>query len=282
MKLAQLQRQMAADIMNPLGRGDGLRRHIRADYIKPNDCLTSRQRLEIYSRSYWYRLIDSLYEDFPGTRAVLGRRAFVRMLEAYLTDCPSRSFSMRDLGSRLEAWLRRNQGYAGKKLAIVLDMVRLEWAHIEAWDAESTAPLEVEDLAAMQKHFALSLQPHVQLLELHYRVDELRLRVNTSAASARIRIPRSFAPKPRFVIVHRRNLSVYYRSVLPEEFRVLRAMRLGRDAVRAIERALAGCALEPAQRGSVIESWFRTWAELGWLGVGPRGPTRVALRSQGD
>ena len=103
MKLAQLQRQMAADIMRPLGRGDRLAPRMSARYIRPNDRLTSRQRLEIYSRSYWYRLIGSLYEDFPGTRALLGRRAFMRLTKAYLADCPSRSFTMRDLGLQTRA-----------------------------------------------------------------------------------------------------------------------------------------------------------------------------------
>ena len=147
MKLAQLQRQMAADIMRPLGRGDRLAPRMPALYIRPNGRLTSRQRLEIYSRSYWYRLIGSLYEDFPGTRALLGRRAFMRLTKAYLADCPSRSFTMRDLGSRLEPWLLQNPRYAGKKLAIVMDMVRLEWGHIEAWDRKSERSLDIQDLA---------------------------------------------------------------------------------------------------------------------------------------
>ena len=53
--LLALQKQMAADLMLPLAPGDQLDRRAAAKYIKPNDRLTSRERLEIYSRSYWYR-----------------------------------------------------------------------------------------------------------------------------------------------------------------------------------------------------------------------------------
>src|SRR5271154_2266207 len=73
--LLALQRRMAAALMLPLAAGDHIDPEASADYIKPNDRLTSLERPEIYSRSYWYRLLDSLYEDFPGLRAVLGQRA---------------------------------------------------------------------------------------------------------------------------------------------------------------------------------------------------------------
>ena len=73
-----------------------------ADYIAPNDRLTSHERLEIYSRSYWYRILDSLYDDFPGLRAIIGDEAFHKLSRAYLAAHPSRSFTMRNLGHALE------------------------------------------------------------------------------------------------------------------------------------------------------------------------------------
>src|ERR1700744_3613410 len=118
MTLLELQRRMAAAIMAPLGRDDKQSRKTNVDYIKPNDRLKSIERLEIYSRSYWYRLIDSMFEDFPGLLAVLGMRAFNKLVRAYLADCPSQSYTLRDLGGRLPEWLRRNKKFAGAKLAV--------------------------------------------------------------------------------------------------------------------------------------------------------------------
>ena len=64
---------MAADVMSPLTKQDGIAKENQAvTYVKPNDRLTSAERLEIYNRSYWYRILDSLREDFPGLRAVVG------------------------------------------------------------------------------------------------------------------------------------------------------------------------------------------------------------------
>src|SRR5260370_42350420 len=129
MTLLEVQRRMARAIMQPLTGADRIGPKADARYIKPNARLSSRERLEIYSRSYWFRVLDSLYDDFPGLRAVLGRQSFHRLSKAYLQDCPSRSFTLRNLGSRLEDWLLRNPQQAGNNYTLALDMVRLEWAH---------------------------------------------------------------------------------------------------------------------------------------------------------
>src|SRR5271156_4119353 len=81
MTLVDLQRQMAGGIMVPLTRayaGNPARAKAEA-LLKPNGRLTSRERLDIYRRSYWCRVLDSLREDFPGLCVVLGRRGFDRL-----------------------------------------------------------------------------------------------------------------------------------------------------------------------------------------------------------
>ena len=130
-----------------------------AEFITPNSRLTSLERLEIYSRSYWYRALDSLYDDFPGLRAVLGRRAFQRLSRAYLAECPSQSFTLRNLGERLAGWLQRNPQYSGRRHALALDMVRLEWAHIEAFDGAAEKALGPEDLIELGRTSAPGCSP---------------------------------------------------------------------------------------------------------------------------
>ena len=60
---------MAAAVMQPLTRNetmvqrrkDGVRMEQEsAAFIKPNDRLTSFERLEIYNRQYWFRLVHQL------------------------------------------------------------------------------------------------------------------------------------------------------------------------------------------------------------------------------
>ena len=67
---------------------------------KPNDRLSSFERLEIYNRVYWFRVLDCLYDDYPGLRAIVGERRFLKLATAYLAKYPSASlpFAISDSG----------------------------------------------------------------------------------------------------------------------------------------------------------------------------------------
>jgi hypothetical protein len=149
MRLASLQKAVTRAVMQPLTQNErtqrvapgGERMHAyAARYIKPNDRLSSFDRLEIYNRQYWFRVLGGMAEDFPGLRAVLGGQRFESMCKAYLTECPSRSFTLRNLGAHLETWLRQNPNWTRDRRVLALDMVRLEWADIEAFDGQAKPP----------------------------------------------------------------------------------------------------------------------------------------------
>jgi hypothetical protein len=277
--LLALQRRMAAALMRPLVAGDHIDPKAPVDYIKPNERLTSLERLEIYSRSYWYRLLDSLYEDFPGLRAVLGQRAFARLATAYLTDRPSASWTLRNLGSRLEEWLRENPKFAGARLALALDMIRLEWAHTEAFDEKDETVLGPEDLLELGPGLRIGLQPHIRIIELHYPVDDLRVKVNAASeehgtasnavlkrkAGGLVRRIHRMTPEHIFLAVHRLDFMVYYRRLEAEEFRLLTALGNRLPVGKAMEAALEDSPVPVDELRRRVEAWFAAWAEMGWL-----------------
>ena len=125
MSLEKIQREMAHAVMTPLTADEEMRREspdgrsmeqIAASFIAPNSRLSSFERLEIYNRQYWFRVLGALAEDFPALRSVIGSRAFDAMSVAYLSAHPSRSFTLRNLGARLAAWLSANPQFAGRAL----------------------------------------------------------------------------------------------------------------------------------------------------------------------
>ena len=289
MKLRALQRTMARAVMQPLSRSEHMQRtapdgnpmrSYAARFIKPNDRLTSFERLEIYNRQYWFRVISSMIEDFPGLRAILGERRFEEMSKAYISNCPSRSFTLRNLGSRLEFWLRKHPKWAGTKQALALDIVRLEWADIEAFDGKAEPPLAPGDLSATpDTNLRLKLQPYIQLLSLNYPVDDLLLEVrdaeeDTDFASnafqekrkrKRVQAVAKLKPAPIFLAVHRLDDSVYFRRIEREEFAILKALRAGRPLGEAIELGLRKTAIPEDERAASVQRWFQTWAALGWF-----------------
>jgi hypothetical protein len=266
--------------MRALGPGGESMRRYAARYIKRNDRLSSFDRLEIYNRQYWFRVLGAMAEDFPGLRAVLGEQRFDEMCCAYLTDCPSRSFTLRNLGSRLEAWLRRNPKWIRRKKVLALDMVRLEWADIEAFDGKNEPVLRTEELTGTSaRKLRLRIQPYVQILALHYPVDELVLELRTdedevsfasnAVAEQRKRVKvqavAALQPKTIFLVVHRIDSSVYFRRIEREEYALFTALRTGKTIERAIDKAFQGSSISDFNRGGYVRNCFETWAALGWF-----------------
>jgi len=289
MNLLAIHRQMAAAVMTPLTPNERMRhvapngRSLRAvanKIIKPNDRLTSFERLEIYNRQYWFRVLSGFAEDFPGLRAVLGTRAFDRVAEAYLKDCPSTSFTMRNIGSKLEPWLRKHPKFAGPRRQLALDMVRLEWAEINAFDGKHETPLTPADLAqANPAKLRLRLQPYITLLDLQYPVDDLLLAVRQDAEdvsvasnamserhkSKRVRAVANTKPSQIFLAVHRMGEEVYFRRLEREEFAILTFLRDGKSLNAAIDAGLRRSNTPVTERPLLIQKWFQTWSTLGWF-----------------
>ena len=68
------------------------------EFIKPNDRLTSFERLEIYNRQYWFRILDSFDEIIPACAQWSDESASIGSSRGDLTEHPSTSFTLRDLG----------------------------------------------------------------------------------------------------------------------------------------------------------------------------------------
>jgi len=279
MTLLEVQTRMARTIFAPLTGSDRIDPGADAAYIKPNRRMSSAQRLEIYSRSYWFRILDSLHADFPGLRTVIGERAFHDLSRAYLAECPSRSFTLRDLGSRLVEWLERNPRYGGSCQALAIDMARLEWAHIEAFDNAAEKALAPGDLLELGPDFRARLQPYIRLLGLKYPVDDLRIQVNSAdeerraASNAALKQKHDkttrravhLMPDRIFVAVHRLDETVYYRRLAHKEYLVLEAIS-GQISIReAIEGAFEASSASVEEQQTMLEEWFANWARLGWL-----------------
>jgi hypothetical protein len=247
---------------------------VAAEFIKPNDRLTSFDRLEIYNRMYWFRIIDCFYDDCPGLRAALGERKFSRLAVAYLTRHPSRSFSLRNLCSRLAEFIRAEPRWTAPRTALAREIARFEWAQTVAFDEASCPVVTPADFGRTKPaRLRLALQPYLTLLALEHPVDNyviavkkrdtLRGEASNATTSARQAARLHRVPRPRRerirVAVHRVDNQLYYKRLDAPAFRILAALRDGRTLHRAI--AAAGRRVKPEQ----VQAWFALWVQLGWF-----------------
>jgi Putative DNA-binding domain len=282
--LRKFQRMMAAAVLRPLDPQDNLQSkwidgramdQVAAEFIRPNDRLTSFERLQLYNRMYWYRVLDAFRDDCPGLLSALGERAFARLARAYLAERPSRSFTLRNLCSRLERFILENPALTAPRTALAAEIARFEWAQTVAFDGASRPVVPAESLARTPpSRLRLGLQPYVTLLDLRHPVDSYVMRVkrrvalrseasNTPDAGgpARRAVRRAALPRPSrtLVAVHRHDNRLYYKRLDPAAFRILEALSLGRTLSRAI--GAAGPGVKPAR----VRDWFKAWMALGWF-----------------
>jgi hypothetical protein len=289
-ELAQLQRAMWSFISRPLTPDSRTQRRwtdgrrtadLAAQIAKPNDRLTSLERMEIYNRGYWFRVLDSLYDDCPGLRAVLGDKKFILLAEAYLSKYPSRSFTLRNLPNRLARFIREHPEFTRPHADLCYNIARFEWARIEVWDSEAKPVFTTDDLLdANPAKLHLNLQPYLQLLDLAYPVDDFILQVkqreemqrgeasNTSLhaptlkARQKLRLPER---ERTYVAVHRLNSVTYYKRLAPAGYKILTAIRRGLPLDAALAVGIPKSRHPREDWAAKVQGWFKIWMELGWF-----------------
>jgi hypothetical protein len=291
-QLKELQTLMASALFRPLTAEDRMQPRwidgssmaaVADRFIKPNDRLSAFERLEIYNRVYWFRVLDCLYDDYPGLRAIVGEKKFMELATAYLAKYPSVSFTLRNLGERLEKFLREEPQWIAPHKEMALDMTRFEWAQVVAFDDAAFPPITTDEiLDTPRSKLRLGLQPYLSLLELNYAVDKFFIAVhkrdadvlrdeasNTFEAMPQAKRRRRKARLPRRehiqVAVHRYDNALYYKRLEPEAFAILRALRGGMTVEKACTNAVAKSARKNVDWATRIKEWFDDWSSLGWF-----------------
>lgn len=87
--------------------------------------LPARDRLAIYNRGYFYRLLDALASVFDRTKRWLGDENFERLGLAYLEQHPSEHPAVERVGRSFAAYLRELAAPS-----VIADLAALEWARL--------------------------------------------------------------------------------------------------------------------------------------------------------
>ncbi len=283
LKLTQIQARFALVVMHPLTARDATdpvwedgkpTSAIAQTIIKPNDRLTSIQRLEIYNRQYWFRVWESLGEDFPGVRRIIGRARFYKTMTAYVTKHPSRSFTLRDLGMHLPTFLAGDKtwskGLSPARRAMAVQMAAFEWAQMVAFDGPAKPGVVPQDLAGKNlAKLKLALQPYMTVMKLDYALDEFTLALKKQAAASEegatvkpVKLP---LKEQIHIAVHRQNETIYYRRLTPEAYGVLTALNTGIPLEKALAQGQKIAGTDDAAWAQAVQQLFSLWVQLGWL-----------------
>lgn len=225
---------------------------IAEEIVKPGPSLSSAERLELYHRQYWFRILDSIAEDFPVLRRMAGETRFWELVEAYFLQRPSRSFTLRHLGEAFAEFIASSDLLDEIQREWFEAVARLEYAHMEVFEAAQGAVPEPEDL----QNEEIDLQEHVHLLQLTVPADrcwdwpDFELAISTPREMVHIAVWRDPSGRSR------------HERLDPSEVPLL--VRL-RDGMRLA--ALFDALPNPSPSEEQVSRWFAKWHGHRWLGV---------------
>lgn len=247
--------------------------------IEPSNTLSSHERLELYAQQYWWRLLDSLRDDFPKLLQYLGERDFDALLVRYLTKHPSRSYTLRELGRELPKFLKRDSAVPQKKRSAAADIAALEIAEFDAFDSLELPALTPEALGQGPDRVRVTLQPFVRCVKISHTVDTLfeeslevpfrteasNTRRKASKTTARSRKAGSIRPRAITVAMYRKNSRIHHCRIGAIEARLLGALSRGGTLSQIVRRMnrLSSKSIPP----KTMQEIFARFAYRGWVAV---------------
>ena len=252
MKLADLERYFASAATSGTGPLPDLDR-----VFLGSRQLSATDRLAIYNRSYFQRLLAALASVFSHTQRVLGVSDFERLGLAYLAQNPSEHPAVERVGRSFCEFLRST-----KVSTIVVDLASLEWARLCALLAPN--PKSVATVRSVEPsqfpRARLRFVPSLQRLELDARA----LAVFAAEESS---LTESFADGPPqslcAVAVWRSQHAVLHQVLEAQEWTALARATEGATLSRICAVFDSGSQVDDVGRAfRVLSTWFaRRWLE---------------------
>ena len=284
--LSQLQKTFLNCVQTPLNAKDriGLNQknnHWVKSQIKANDRLNPQERIEIYARQYWFRILESLYDDFPGLRALMGDQEFERFIRDYIEKFPSRSYTLRNFGSRLPGFILKEKKRYRSRALLYFQMATMELAQLHVFDEKEERSLTAKELGARPLSRRLRISPHVRLMVLDYPLDELQLKLNQGGVRKQLsngvldrrlkRRCRALVGKLKkqkvYLAVHRYQFKVYFKRMEPWAFKLLQAFDAGILLGEAIEKVMSQKKFRDLVTAEGVQTQFQEWSAMGWIQV---------------
>lgn len=233
--------------------------HAAADtLLRSTETVHARERLGLYHRQYWFRLIDSLAEDFPRVRYLLGDAPFHSAIERHLLARPPACWTLRHLGAGFADFLRADTSLPAPLRPWAGALADHAYAHMRVFEAAALPAPADADFATR----SITLQPGVAPVLVERPISRLLNRENPRPPS-----PASLAAPPR------RELHVVWRTA----GHAIRSRREPLPLLPLLQSLLLGGALpdivaatRPLPAPMLIETAFARWRALGWLALSPQ------------
>jgi hypothetical protein len=218
---------------------------------------TADQRLDVYRRAYFARLLEVLREQFPCTRFAVGGELFDQFALGYLERHPPNSYTLARLADRLVDHLSDSRPSALPWGGFLVELAALEQAIDRVFDGPGPERMPRFALPAQPAvDIRLRLVPGCELHAFDYPVSTFFSRWKAGEQ------PAWPERAPQWVALFRRDYIVRRLELSALEY----AMLAGLQADRSLAEAIAAAAAIEAAEGELaatVGPAFTRWAAAG-------------------
>ncbi len=218
---------------------------------------TPAERLSVYGRAYFSRLMDVLCELLPCTRFAVGEEAFGDLAAAYIVRHPPHSYTLARLADRLVEYLEATRPADAAWGTFIVELCRWEQAIDRIFDGPGPELLTSFVLPPdADERLVLKLVPGCELLTFQFPVSSF---YSDWKAGHRPAWPQ---PRVQHVALWRRDYVVRRFELSSCQHELLSAIQRGKTLGGALVIAFGDDPLA-GDMASEVRRWFTAWSAAG-------------------
>lgn len=238
-------------------------------YLGSTSALGAYQRIELYSRQYWWRLQKHLQQIFPALVSLLGKVKFNQTIAMpYLMQHPSQHWSLNYLGDRMPEWIRQHAPIENSELYSEIAKVELEFNNslfASAFKPILPETLKQGDSVLVSKMY---LQPYVCLIQMNQDLLAFREEVLKQPSEYWVEnpMPKIAADSPYYFVIFRNSHhNASWDKISEASFLILNFLRRGATLEEMCEWLELQDESVKHEAESLLQEWFHEWAMRHWL-----------------
>lgn len=192
-----------------------------ANLVVESKEMTAKDRLLVYYKDYYLRLLHALQDDFVCLYKQVGDERFNIIVSDYLDAYPSKSYTIREIGSDFPTFLKEK----GMEPELV-ELAEFEWTLIQSLFSADPEVLTMESLAKIPPdHWgSMILHPHPSF---RMRLDSYNTLELWQALDNEKQIKSKLLDEPACNLIWRYKNEIYFRSLTAEQAILMRAITDG-------------------------------------------------------
>lgn len=239
-------------------RGEPASTEAIEQYIAASPTLTPAQRLAIYQRGYYARLLQCLEGQFKALHQTLGAELFRDFGIEYLREFPSVSPTLGKLGSSFVTFLQNNRPDKDAPetwVDFMIDLARFEWELYQLFDAAGAEETGYATTDAPDEQ--LVLQPALRLLQLSFPVGAYY------HALIKNEDPELPGPEDSRVVLVRTGYRIAILNLTPAQFCFLQHLQAGEQVNDALAKTAETFGVNEADAQLYWQKWKTVWMNWG-------------------